>query len=177
MWHLRFLRLAAASSIVSVCLFSSASAQSPKKEDKADKMRHRLEQLFIWRVADRLGLSTQEEARFNEEFTKLTHEKSDLQQKLEASLAKIAQDKADKKLAKKNLAEYQSTLKKYNLLQTKEMEVLGQILGPDRMVEYVLLKQEMTQKIKDVLVQGARPASGPGTEKASLKEPEIIQEK
>jgi hypothetical protein len=164
---------ATAAAMVSVCLFTTAQAQAPKGEEKTDKMRHRLEQIFVWRVADRLGLSTQEESRFNEEFTKLSHEKSELSRKLEVCLAKLVQDKGNNKAVAKHLDEYRDTLKKYNMLQSREMEVLSRIFKPEKMVEYVLLKQEMTQKFKDVLVQGSRP----GTEKASLKEPEVIQEK
>jgi len=44
-------------------------------------MRSRLEQLFIWRVSDRLQLTPDEETKFTEAYKKLSDDRSNLSKK------------------------------------------------------------------------------------------------
>jgi hypothetical protein len=154
------------------------------QNNKSDKMRSRLEQLFTWRVSDRLQLSPDDEIKFNEEFKKLSNEKNALALELEGLLEKIAQQKDNDKVTSKLMAEYQKGLKKNADLQIKELKEIKKLFGNRRLVQYVLLKKEMTQKFKDVLSQNPTieakntehpsPSSSPDEK---LKDPEVIQEK
>lgn len=169
MKHLRLASLFVALATI-VQFASPTSVFSQVKGQKSEKMRQRLEQLFVWRVSDRLQLSTQEENRFSGEFKKLSDEKMKLSQDLDSLLDQMEAAKDDKKKSSDLLREYGVTLKKYTQSQNKELEVMEHLLGPRKMVQYVLLKREMTQKFKDVLTQSS--GSGP-----VLKEPQVIQEK
>jgi hypothetical protein len=149
--------------------------------DRADKMRSRLEQLFIWRVSDRLRLSTTEETRFTTEYRKLTEERQHVNQEIDKSLDRLQKARGNKAQLSEALAEYQRHLKKLNALQTQEMEVMGKILNSDRLAEYILLKRELTEKFRDAVavaptgVGNVAPTGGAASEKS--QEPQVIQEK
>lgn len=146
-------------------------------DEKSEKMRQRLEQLFAWRVSDRLQFTPDEEQKFNEQFKKLSAEKFKLAQDLDVIMDKIENEKGKDKEASKLLNAYQVNLKKTNDLQLKELQIMKKMFGSKRLVDYVLLKREMTQKFKDVLSQNSSlQAKGPG-EKPNLEEPKVTQEK
>ena len=162
--------------VVTTIVVASALAETGTgRLDKSEKMKQRLEQLFIWRVSDRLQLTPGEESKFTDQFKKLSEERAKLSQELESTLDKIDKDKENSERTSKLLTDYTSVLRKYNQVQSKEMDVMSKLFGTKKMVQYVLLKREMTQKFKDVLSQqssGTKPV-----EKANLKEPEIIEQK
>lgn len=174
--------------IVTLCALSLARADMGGEHGaKSEKMRQRLEQLFVWRVSDRLQLTPTQETKFTEEFHKLSDERSKLSQELDSTLDQIDKEKENSDKSTKLLSDYTSALKRYNTMQSKEMDVMGHLFGTKKMVQYVLLKREMTQKFKDLLSSNATNGS-PGTvsgtlpvergaEKPSLKEPQVIEQK
>ncbi|MDZ4676957.1 MAG: hypothetical protein SGI74_05545 [Oligoflexia bacterium] len=172
MLQLRSVHLLIVSATVVVCAGFPIFAQN-SKDDKADKMRQRLEQLFVWRVSDRLQLTPTEEIKFNSEFKKISDKKTQVSNRLESLLDQLEKKKSDTATSTKLLKEYQEVLKQHNALQSNEMEVMGKMFGHKKLVEYVLLKKEMTQKFKDVLTHGQTKA----VENKTFKDPEVIQEK
>ena len=183
---------------VIICLLAKVSpAEAEKHHGRSEKMKQRLEQLFIWRVSDRLQLTPAEESKFTDEFHKLSEERAKLSQDLDVTLDQIDKEKDNSDKTSKLLADYTSELKKYNSMQGKEMDAMSHLFGTKKMVQYVLLKREMTQKFRDVLsIRGDRsepvvvhadPQVSPQTghdanEKTSandpvLKEPQVIEQK
>lgn len=176
---------------VIICLLAKVSpAQAEDHQAKSEKMKQRLEQLFIWRVSDRLQLTPAEESKFTDEFHKLSEERAKLSQQLEATLDQIDKEKDSIDKTSKLLAEYTSELKRYNAMQGKELDSMSHLFGTKKMVQYVLLKREMTQKFRDVLaIRGDRSepvvvhADPQGSsEKTSvnepaLKDPQVIEQK
>lgn len=150
--------------------FATFWANPSYAEDKSDKIRQRVEQLFVWKVSDRLQLTPDQESKFEAAFKKITEEKQKNSQELDTALVNLEKAKADKKQSAKLLKTYLDLIKKSNQLPNREMDTVSKIFGSEKMVEYVLLKREMTQKFKDALVQGR-------DSKAELKEPSVIQEK
>ncbi len=171
MLHLGFRHLLIGS-VVAV-LYSSTGLNAQNSVEKTEKMRQRLEQLFIWRVSDRLRLTPEQENHFSSQFKKLTEDRAKLSQSLESLLDQIEKKKVNKKESATLLTEYKAQLKKYNQFQNEELDSMGKIFDSSKMIDYVLLKREMTLKFKDVLVQGSQAKAG----NSLLKEPEIIQEK
>ncbi len=126
---------------------------SAEDSKKPEKMKQRLEQLFMWRVSDRLQLSTSEEMHFEVEYKKISEEKRILRGRSDEVAAQLDQRKADKKLSTKLMQEYLDVMKKLNGLPSKEILMVEKLFGSSKAAEYVLLKREMMKKFKDMLSQ------------------------
>jgi hypothetical protein len=168
-------------------LYGGLSWSAPRAEvathDRTDKMRSRLEQLFIWRVSDRLRLKPQEETKFTTEYKKLCDERLKLSSEVDQQLGSIEKSRGDRVALSKGLADYQALVKKQSLLQIKEIETMGKIFDPVKMAEYLLLKRDLTEKFKDVVASAApRPAPAAVSDEPAGKagtvvpEPVVIQE-
>lgn len=155
--------------------FSTARAQ----EEGREKMRTRLEQLFIWRVSDKLQLTPDEETKFTNAYKKLSEDRSAATHKMEDIATKLSEaPKDDKKARAKLLNEYIMANKKYVELQENEMPVMKKIFSSDQLVDYVLLKREMFHKFREALGSAKSTATADTPEsKPKLKDPEVIQEK
>jgi len=171
---LNFKRLISGSVLIVVCTLPILGYAN-EKDEKSEKMRQKLEQLFEWRVSDRLQFSPDEEIKFKDEFKKFSVQKTKLTQELDALIDQIEKKKGDEKSIPKLLNAYEDNLRKGNELQLREIQAMKRMFGNKRLVEYVLLKREMTQKFKDVLTQNSMQAKASGG--PVLKEPEVIQEK
>ena len=160
---------------------TSAEATFEKHHEGSDKMKKRLEELFTWRVSDRLQLSSEEEAKFTDQFKKLSDERAKLYQDMDAVLDKIDREKDNTANATKLLGDYNSILKKMSQVQVKEMDVMTKLFGTKRMIQYVLLKREMTQRFKKVLSSNspgsvARASKGKGPPPNTSQEPDKAPE-
>jgi len=144
--------------------------------DSKEKMRNRLEQLFIWRVSDRLGFTPDEESRFATEYKKLTEDRAAALHKLDDIVNRMSAAKDDKKAKAKLFSEWEEANKKSVKVQENEIPALKKILTQDQLVEYVLLKREMFHKFKDALSTSKTTSVAGQQDKQKLKEPEVIQE-
>ena len=146
--------------------------------------RSRMEELFIWKVSDALELPPKIETKFAQTYKRLTQERNDIAAKLEKIVEQINKtlsaptppDKTspqnDKQL--KNLVEeYRKLMTQYGKIQLDEIEKINNLLGPKRFAQYLILKHQLTQKLKTLL-------STPTPEKPShgepLTEPKVIEE-
>lgn len=137
--------------IVFICLII---VQIPAFSDtKSDKAKQRLEQLFLWKVSDRLQLSPKEENQMATEFKKIADEKSKLAVQAEELWAKIEKSKTDKNKSAQLLKEHLSIQSKLHNLQLKEVQTVEKLFGSQRASEYVLVKRELMQKIRDLLTE------------------------
>lgn len=142
------------------------------ESQKSEKIKDRLEKLFVWRVSDRLGLTPEQEEKFNKKYSDLSSERRVLTGQLTDAMNEMERVKAKSADSDKALKKYREILNKLSTLQQKELDELGKDFGPQKMVEYILLKREMTEKFKDVLTQAPQASGSTKT----LKEPEVIQE-
>jgi hypothetical protein len=154
--------------------FVGRAQSDDEGKDEKSKMRQRLEQLFIWRVSDRLDLTTEEEEKFNEEYKKLSEERAKVTQKTDHILDQLSKEKTDKGKGKL-LGEYEDALKDANL-QLKELTAMKKIFDSKQLADYVLLKRDMFHKFRNVLISDTSAAKSPGP-KAPIKEPQVFQEK
>jgi hypothetical protein len=144
-------------------LFSVASLAAEK--------RNQLEELLIWKLSDELKLNSAEEKKFSEILKKLNENKADLNQSLQKSIE--AMSKASTPKAKEaELTLYRKLVQNYAKLSEQEIDQLKPLLGVDRMVQYLNVKQDLTNKIKTLL---SSENSSNGTK--PLPSPKIIEEK
>ncbi|MBK9293138.1 MAG: hypothetical protein IPM57_01645 [Oligoflexia bacterium] len=121
-------------------------------DSKADKAKQRLEQLFIWKVSDKLQLSPKEEEKWATEYKKLADQKGKLTVKAEELMGKIENSQmADKAKATQLLKEHLAVQSEIHKLQLKEVQIVEKLFGSQKATQYVLVKREMLQKIRDLL--------------------------
>ncbi|WP_295901174.1 hypothetical protein [uncultured Bdellovibrio sp.] len=138
----------------------------------AAEKRNQLEELLIWKMSDELKLTPVEEKKFTDIVQGLNKKKSELNQSLQASIEKMS--KADTAKAKEEeLGHYRKALQNYGRLSEEEFDKLKPLLGAQRMVQYLQIKQDLTNRIKTML---ANPETQKGP-KPSLPQPKLIEEK
>lgn len=131
-----------------------------------DKSRQRIQELFIWKVSDHLGLSPE----LDTQFRKIIEDLND--KKLKASIAMKANIEALEKAKtednrKKILSEYEKNLNEYLGVQKTELEKLGEIFDEERMAKYLIVKAKLTENLR-VLI-----GSGSSTKKKKLAKPKV----
>ncbi len=125
---------------------------------------------MIWKLSDELKLSSIEEKKFSDILKNLNDEKSNLNQSLQKSVERMT--KASTTKAKEaELGNYRKLLQSYAKLSEQEIDRLKPVLGVDRFVQYLNVKQELTNKIKTLL------SSESGGNGKPLPSPKIIEEK
>lgn len=134
-----------------------------------DKNKSRVEELFLWRVSDSLGLKPNEEAEFNRIVKKSRESKQALDVKIAETLRKMESANSEKEHATL-LGEYKKMLKEYNSCQTQELEQLEKLFGPQKLSQYLVLKDKLLAKLKDALTEGKSQTKG------KLKDPKVINE-
>jgi hypothetical protein len=128
-----------------------------------------LEELMIWKVSDELQLKSTEEKAFSQTVKNLNQEKAQLSEQLQQNLTSLQNEKSEKKI-QDILKKYRQTLVAYSKLNEKEFDEMLKLLGTQRMSQYLLLKQEITQKIKGLLSAPAEDS------KPALPPPKIIED-
>lgn len=83
-------------------------------------------------------------------------------------MAKVKEGKAKEK----ELENYSLILKKINQLNEDEIKDMKRILGVEKLVEYLLLKQDIAARIKSSLTVSPEPAKV-----KELPSPKIIEQK
>ncbi|MDG0816818.1 hypothetical protein [Bdellovibrio svalbardensis] len=141
---------------------------------QTSEKRNQLEELFIWKMSDELKLSPVEEKKFTEIVKGLNKRKADLNHSLLESVEKMSKA-ANTKKREEELTHYRKTLQSYNHVSEEEFDKLKPLLGADRFVQYVQIKQDLTNRIKSML---ANPDAPPvKSDKKTLPTPKVIEEK
>ena len=152
---------------VLMCLFLSVTATASNVE----KSRTRIEELFLWKVSDALGLDSKQESEFSKIMKKLREDKLRLDGQMDEVLRKMEAQK-DEKAQSALLEEYKGYLKEYGSFQTREVEQLEKLLGAQRLAKYLALKEKLITRLKGALAEsGKRTESG-----VKGKEPKIVHE-
>ena len=139
--------------LISKILFSTAILFfSIETFAQTDSRKSYLEDIFIWKMTDELKLSIPEEKKFGEIQKNLNKRKLDLNKSIQNSIATLA-DLKNKSAFQINakLNQHRELLKKYNHVALEEFEAMLKILGPIKFVEYLRIKNDLTNKMKSLL--------------------------
>lgn len=151
----------------------SAGAQAPVPvRSIAEVPKSKVEELFIWKMSDELSLNPGEEKKFSEMVRDLNQKKTDYNQQMQTQLDLMKVAKTEKEKSQ-SLASYKKALQSYNGLSEEEITRAQKLLGVSRTVQYLQVKQDLTNRLKSLL---ANPEAI-GTKKAALPPPNVIEEK
>lgn len=134
--------------------------------------KNQIETFYIWKLSDELALDVHQEQKFAEITRSLNTQKNDLANQMQQSLEKMKSLK-DNTAIGKELNNYRSIQKKYLNIADVEVQRVLNLLGPVKTAQYLIEKQNLTNKLKSVL---ANPKAQP-EKPAKLPPPKIIQEK
>ncbi|MGE3975822.1 MAG: hypothetical protein AB7F59_14960 [Bdellovibrionales bacterium] len=144
--------------ILMLCLFLiSNPAWSATESEKA---RSRLEDLFLWKVSDMLELDTAQEEKFKEAFKRLNEKRSKNSQEMEALLKQFELQK-DAPSISGAIEKYKNALATYNGVQVEEVQTFRKLFGDKKFAQYLILKRDLTQKLKNLLSEPSRLESAP----------------
>lgn len=126
----------------------------------AEEKKNQLEELFIWKTSDELKLSTSEEKKFTDIVKSLNKRKAELNQSLHDSVDRLATLKTTKE-KETELGKYRKVLGTYNKISEEEYDKLKPILGTERLVQYLKIKQDLTGRIKSMLANPEKEKQKP----------------
>ena len=132
--------------------------------------KNKVEELFIWKMSDDLSLTYEQEKKFAEIVKQLNEKKAKISQDLETKLNTLKTAK-DAKARDSALADYRKTLAQYGTLSVEEIDLMTKAFGNEKAAQYLYLKAEFTQKLKQIISNGE--AEKP---KTKLPPPTVIQE-
>lgn len=132
----------------------------------------RLEELIIWKISDELKLPVKVEEKFAQSFRDLNAKKVKLSKKQNELLAQVPQVKNEKQ-KRDWLSQYRQVAKDLAQLSSDELEQMQKILGEDKVIQYLALKGDLSQRIRSLMVSPEKPSSAP----SKLPPPKIIEEK
>ena len=137
----------------------------------ASDKKNQVEELMIWKISDELKLSTKEEQKFAQIFKKLNLRKNELNRSLQELI--VINGSSSEKDTIQTLQRYRKKLVEYNKLSEVEFDELKGFFGSTKMLKYLQIKQDLNNRIKQMLSQGESEAKA----KATLPQPKIIEEK
>jgi hypothetical protein len=138
----------------------------------AEVSKSKIEELFIWKMSDELSLSPQEEKKFSDLVRGLNEKKGGLSLQLHDQLEQMQKAKTETEKGQ-ILGRYKKTLQSYNHLAEEELDKMKSLLGVNRTVKYLEVKQDMTNRLKSLLIN---PEGAPKGPVAPLPEPKVIEE-
>ncbi|MGZ3768354.1 MAG: hypothetical protein ACXVCP_03765 [Bdellovibrio sp.] len=150
---------------ISNSLFCSAFAAEKKNQ---------LEELLIWKMSDELKLTSVEEKKFTDILKELNKKKTDLNHSMQSSVDKMAKANSAKQ-KESELVSYRKSLQNYSRINEEEFDRLKPVLGADRMIQYLVIKQDLTNRIKTMLINPE--ANSKDSSNKSLPQPKLIEEK
>ncbi|MCE3010100.1 MAG: hypothetical protein LW875_05765 [Proteobacteria bacterium] len=115
----------------------------------AEASKNRLEELFIWKVSEELKLSVTEEKQFSDTVRELNLKRFYFNEEIQKHLVAMGSTEASK--AKSKLSLYRQTLKKYQDVNLEEIDRMQKILGPQKANQYFVLKNDLSQKLKNMI--------------------------
>lgn len=149
--------------LASIILCLSAFAE-------VDKQVKKFEDLFIWKVSDELKLTQKEEAIVSEVIKETNKKKQQSNTDLEALYKKLNEETTDagkKAVYVKIRAAHKSQLN----IALEELDRLNKGVGLKRLGQYLEVKRELSEKIKNVWTQNEKKGD------KVLPPPKVIEEK
>jgi len=148
--------------------------------ENAPIKKNQVEDIFIWKMSDELRLNAAEEKKFSEIHKSLNQKKVSLQSEL-AALSYEFRKKPS--MSKKEITLTVKKIKKatqdYSQVSNLEFSEMLNLLGERRFLEYVAIKQDISLKLKNLLVgeDSNKFKSSVSSTTKSLSPPQIIEEK
>lgn len=152
--------------------FANTETLPPKK--------NQVEDIFIWKMSDELRLTVTEEKKFSEIHKSLNQKKIGLQSELAALSYEL---RKKPQMSNKDVTATVKKLKKttldYSQLSNIELTEMLSLLGERRFLEYVAIKQDISSKLKNLLVgeDANKLKTSVSSTAKSLSPPQIIEEK
>lgn len=156
--------------ILTFSISFKANSNNTNTATEAELKKSHLEDIFIWKMSDELKLTANEEKKFTEIHRSLNKKKSELNKKIQESIAGLKE-----KDGEQALKAYKKLIQDYNQLSITEFESIKGLLGAKKFISYLKIKNELTSKVKSILI-GERLADNNRKEKA-LPPPKVIIEK
>lgn len=135
--------------------------------------KNKLEEFLIWKMSDELKLTSKEEKEFSKIIKELNSKKNNLNTELAVQLKKISETKESVE-RKKILKTYRKSLVDYNGLSVEEFDRMQSLLGDEKLTAYLLFKQDLGDKLKNMLTNSE---SQDLKQPKELPEPKVIREK
>lgn len=142
--------------------------------DVSEPKRNQLEELFIWKLSDELKLGPAEEKKFSDLVRHLNQKKLKDTQKIEQVTKDLLSAKSDKE-KETVFKELKKAYHEYNQLSLTELEEMKKLLGIQRLSNYLSVKQELTTKVKSLLIQKTDDPDKKDNRK-NLPPPKVIEE-
>lgn len=132
--------------------------------------KNQLEDIFIWKMSDELKLTVQQEKSFTEISKDLNRKKSELNRKIQETIQNLNSENQEVKLQN-----YRKFMSEYNQLSLKEFDSIKKLLGTRKFAEYLQIKNELTSKVKSILIGEKAPEKK--EQSVKLPPPKVIVEK
>jgi hypothetical protein len=156
-----------------VSIVVCANTENTKKNPK-----NQVEDIFIWKISDELQLSAKQEKEFGDIHRSLNKKKSEITEEIKLTQSDIR--KNEKPLSKaeqlKLIQKNRQLLQQLNQLNVDEFDSMKKLLGPEKFLSYLFLKQEINTKFKSMVL--GRPAEKQKDgEKSKATEPVVVEER
>jgi hypothetical protein len=174
--HLPDLRTIAFYQFACMALCSLILIRASVADAEDEKAKTRIEELFAWKVSDSLSLDTKEEQVLVQLLKDISEKRSLANQKIEKCLEKLASTSLTKPELQKNLTEYKSLLTEQSKIQIQELDQIEKKFGKEKLAQYIVMKNELTNKFRDFLSQ-SKTNKNKTEPKPTLSEPKIIEQK
>ena len=155
-----------------ILLIISISLKSLANDSATEARKTHLEDIFIWKMSDELKLSAKEEKEFTEILKKLNKEKSELNKKIQMMADDLTENTPDA-----TLKAYKKLIQDYNQCAIKEFEAVQKLLGNKKFVQYLKVKNELSNKMKSILIGEKVSTDKRETASKPLPKPKVIVEK
>lgn len=139
--------------------------------DPETKKTH-LEDIFIWKICDELKLSVQEEKKFTEINKLLNKKKSEINKKIQLTIQDLSKNPTESALNN-----YKKLIQDYNQLSISEFDSMRKLLGNNKFANYIKIKNELTSKIKTMLLNDKLSEEKIEINQKKLPPPKVIIEK
>ncbi len=131
--------------------------------------RNKVEELFIWKISDELKLTVPEEKNLSDLLRGLNQRRVKINEDLQATLKKMS-TATQSKDREKILIEHRRLLKSYSDLSIEEADRIQKMLGNDKAVQYFVLKNDLTNRLKTMLASPEKKSTEP------MAPPKVIEE-
>lgn len=151
-----------------ILFFYSTNTYSANSETEAKKTH--LEDIFIWKMSDELKLTAQEEKQFTEINKSLNKKKSEINKKIQDYIQNLKENDSDA-----SLKNYKKLIQEYNQITISEFDLIRKLLGTKKFISYLKIKNELTTKVKSILV-GEKNNEKDEKKSKQLPPPKVIVE-
>lgn len=141
----------------------------PSFADSGQQIK-KFEDLFIWKVSDELKLTQKEEDLIGDVIRKTNQKKAKANQELEKLYRQLTKESSDSD-RKQVLGKIKKALKAQHETVIEELELLEKGIGLKKLAKYLELKQELTDKLKNIWINNDQKGE------RKLPPPKIIEEK